>query len=255
MCLRPLQNIFFLIVGFMLHQNCYSQSQASINVFYTKKTEKLIDTIESSIAKGRISRFNEMISEEVKNLTYVLKVSHGHSVFQEKKSLKVETSTNPIRSFASSYGGTRGTFFVNPKDSVYLNMREFSGAFFKVKIEPKKWKIHSDEHKYVNKYKCIKATTVDTVVNPKGVFTYIVVAWFSPELPGIYGPAGYFGLPGLILELHNGKMSLEANELDFDTKKEKPFDIDDERGKLVTEKQYDSIVEKTTKDFFNISKF
>ncbi|MHA7829715.1 MAG: GLPGLI family protein [Flagellimonas sp.] len=175
--------------------------------------------------------------------------------FKKKKSLKTETSTNPIRSFASSYGGTRGTFFVDSKDSVYLNVREFSGSFFKVKIEPKIWKIHSDEHKYVGKYKCLKATTVDTIVNPKGVFTYNVVAWFSPELPGIYGPAGYFGLPGLILELHNGKMSLEANELDFDTKKGKPFDIDDERRRLVTEKQYDSIVEKTTKDFFNISKF
>ena len=245
--------MFYLV--FAINQSLYCQSKAAINVHYAKRTEKLMDTIESSIAKGKISRFNEMISDEVKNLTYLLKVRHGHSVFQEKKSLKTETSTNPIRSFASSFGGTRGTFFVNPKDSVYLNMREFSGAFFKVKIEPKKWKIHSDEHKYVGKYKCIKATTVDTIVNPKGVFRFNVVAWFSPELPGLYGPAGYFGLPGLILKLHNSKISLEAKEIEFDTKKEIPFNVDDQKGKLVTEKQYDSIVEKTAKDFFNVSKF
>lgn len=173
--------------------------------------------------------------------------------FSRKKSLTIGSGTNATRNFASSYGGTRGTFYINQKDSIYLNMREFSGAYFKVKIKPKKWQIHSQDFKYVDKYKCIKATTVDTIINPKGVFTSDVVAWFSPDLPGFYGPAGYFGLPGIILELHNGKISLEAKEID--ARKEPPFYIEKENGKLVTEKEYDSIVEKKAKEFFNISKF
>ncbi|MGN7512779.1 MAG: GLPGLI family protein [Allomuricauda sp.] len=255
MKLKSSINIFFLMVSFVTYQRILPQSQVPISVYYSKKTDKIIDTTESNKAKSMISKFNEIISEDVKNLIYVLKISGDYSLFQEKKSLKSESGSKATRNFASSYGGTRGIFYINQTDSTYINIREFSGTYFKVKTKPKKWKVHSDEHKYVGKYKCIKATTVDTIINPKGVFTSDVVAWFSPDLPNFYGPAGYFGLPGLILELNNGKISLEIKDIDFDAIREPSFYIEKEKGKFVTEKQYDSIVEKTAKDFFNISKF
>lgn len=169
--------------------------------------------------------------------------------------MTIGSSKDVMRNFASSYGGTRGTFYINQKDSVYLNMREFSGTQFKVKMSPKQWQIHPQEQKYIDIYKCIKATTVDTIANPKGVFTSDVVAWFSPELPGHYGPAGYFGLPGLILELQSGKISLEAKEIVFDSAIDSPFEIEKQKGIVVTERQYDSIVEKKAKEFFKISEF
>jgi GLPGLI family protein len=255
MKLKPSVNIFFLIVSFAVYQRVLPQSQAPVSIYYTKKTDKLIDSTKSIKAKSMISKFNEIISEDVKNLMYVLKISEDYSLFQEKKSLKKGSGSKATRNFASSFGGTKGTFYINQQDSTYINIREFSGTYFKVKTKPKNWQIHPKDFKYVHKYKCIKATTVDTIINPKGVFTSDVVAWFSPDLPGFYGPAGYFGLPGIILELHNGKISLEAKEIDFHVKKELPFHIEKEIGILVTEKQYDSIVEKKAKEFFKISKF
>lgn len=84
MKLRPLVNIFFLIASFTIYQRMWSQSQAPIHVYYVKKTDKLIDTTKSSKAKSMIWKFNEIISEDVKNLTYVLKIWGDYSLFQEK---------------------------------------------------------------------------------------------------------------------------------------------------------------------------
>ena len=170
-------------------------------------------------------------------------------------SLTLKPDSDAIRKLASSYGGTDGTFYINKRDSSYLQLKEFSGNQFKIKTKAKNWQIHSKEFKYIDKYRCVKATTVDTVVNPKGVFKFDVVAWFCPELPSFFGPAGYFGLAGLILELQNGKISLLAKEIDFEPANIPTFDISRKKGALVTQREFDSIVEKTAKDFFRISKF
>lgn len=250
-------NVLFVVIsGFLsITQTLYSQSQQTLSISFVKKADKLIDTTLVHDINDSMSRFNEMISDQMIGLKYVLEVYEDYALFKEKGSLKLGEDLNSVQKLASSYGGTRGIFFTNPMDSLYLNLREFSGAQFKVQIRPKQWKVHPEEQKYIGDYKCIKATTVDTIANPKGVFTSNVVAWFSPELPGHYGPAGYFGLPGLILELQNGKISLEAKEIVFDSAKDSTFEIDKQKGIVVTERQYDSIVEKTAKEFFNISKF
>lgn len=62
------------------------------------------------------------------------------------------------------------------------------------------WVITSEKGKIGN-YTVFKATTTEVVVNPKGRFESPVIAWFAPEIPFSFGPIGYGGLPGLILEL------------------------------------------------------
>ena len=248
-------NTLSLFLSFIIHQSLYSQSNGILSVSYIKKADRLIDSTLVRDINDATSRFNKMISDEMKTLGYVLEVYGDYALFKEMKSLKLGEGLNSMQKFASSYGGTRGVFYTNLNDSLYLNLREFSGTQFKVKIKQKKWKIDAKEHKYIGDYKCIKATMVDTIANPKGVFTSDVIAWFSPELPGYYGPAGYFGLPGLILELQNGKISLEAKEIVFDATIDSQFEIEKQKGMIVTERQYDSIVEKKAKEFFKISEF
>lgn len=57
-----------------------------------------------------------------------------------------------------------------------------------------KWNILEEEEKEILGYKVIKAiSNVDEF--------YEIEAWFAPKLNSPFGPNGYFGLPGIILEL------------------------------------------------------
>lgn len=73
-----------------------------------------------------------------------------------------------------------------------------------------KWKI-MHEIKDIKGYVCMKAETRDTIKNQK------IVAWFTDAIPLAIGPEGYYGLPGLILELdiNNGNCILEAVEINL----------------------------------------
>lgn len=64
----------------------------------------------------------------------------------------------------------------------------------------KNWK-YTNEKKLIDGYECYKATTENIIKNSYGEFHHPVIAWYCPEIPYQYGPAGYGGLPGLILQL------------------------------------------------------
>lgn len=57
-----------------------------------------------------------------------------------------------------------------------------------------RWKILS-EIRDIQGYLCMSAETTDTVKGQR------ILAWFTTELPLPYGPEGYGGLPGIILEM------------------------------------------------------
>lgn len=73
----------------------------------------------------------------------------------------------------------------------------------------------SDEKKNIQGYECIKATALLFVDDGSGEINklYPVTAWFFPENKNPYGPMGYGGLPGLILELKNSIVTLRFNSI------------------------------------------
>ncbi len=73
-----------------------------------------------------------------------------------------------------------------------------------------KWKIHN-EIKEVAGYLCMKAETYNPVLDQK------VYAWFTDQIPVNGGPEGYYGLPGMILELDfdDGTVMVTATKVDI----------------------------------------
>jgi GLPGLI family protein len=63
------------------------------------------------------------------------------------------------------------------------------------------WEIHNEE-KTINGYKVRKATTNSFETEKNNEFYYgKAIAWYAIDIPIPSGPARYYGLPGLILEL------------------------------------------------------
>lgn len=241
--------LFLLIIN--KSQKLFSQNNQALNITYTKEIIFKIDTTKVENYKDEIGELNYMISKNSKDLEYELKINDFQSKFEEKKSLSTESKNDIFKKMAGKFGGTRGTFYVNKKDSVYINYREYGGQDFSVIMTFKNWEI-TNESKLINNYTCYKATTIDTLINTKGTFKYEVTAWFSPELPSFFGPSAYFGLPGLILEVNNGKTILKASKIIFSKSSEvniKPF----KKEISMTEEEYEEFVNKTARDLLKQS--
>ncbi len=89
-------------------------------------------------------------------------------------------------------------FFIDKSKGLSLRRTNFSGNYYNIKDnETLTWEITS-ENKLINDILCTKAIT--TIKNSHGVKT-LVTAWFSKEIPLNFGPLGYYGLPGLIVQL------------------------------------------------------
>lgn len=78
------------------------------------------------------------------------------------------------------------------------------------------WQL-TNESKKIEDYTCYKAMLKQ--YSKKDAQEYFIEAWYSPEIPASYGPAGYGGLPGLILELKYGEITFVAKKLVFNPKR------------------------------------
>jgi GLPGLI family protein len=80
------------------------------------------------------------------------------------------------------------------------------------------------------------------VKNSVCVFKYPLVAWYCPSIPLNFGPKGYSGLPGLILELQERNTLFGVQNINIAEKNviiKKPSD-----GKIVTQEEFDKIASK-----------
>ena len=90
-----------------------------------------------------------------------------------------------------------------------------------------------------------KTNFMDEMDLPKEV---VVTAWYTPEVPVNQGPEGYWGLPGLILEVNDGKTVILCSKIVLNPK-EKAVIKPSTKGKVVTQKEFDEIVVKKMEEF------
>ncbi len=106
-----------------------------------------------------------------------------------------------------------------------------------------KWKL-TKTIKIIGGYTCYKAL----VTVKEARMTYDVIAWFAPDIPFSYGPRGYSGLPGLVLEVNwNGHFLIAKNII---IKKNSKIKIKRPSfGIEITENEINAYVEKMIKKY------
>jgi len=85
-----------------------------------------------------------------------------------------------------------------------------------------------------------KTNFMDDLDMPKEI---TITAWYTPEIPVSQGPEAYWGLPGLILEINDGKTTILCSKIVMNVK-EKAEIKQPKTGKVVSQKEYDEIVTK-----------
>lgn len=219
-----------------------------------------------------MSRFGNQMSEQqkkqmmarMKNFlekTYTLSFNKTESSFKENVKLAAPGASGP--SWGRSNG--QGSIYKNIKERKMIEDKEqFSKRFLiKEDMEQPKWKLGT-ETKKIGQYTAYKATyvKVDKSVDWGSIFsrrgnkkkdstktkkekpeirTLIITAWYTPQIPVSAGPADYWGLPGLILELNAGRTTMLCTEIVLNPD-EKVEIKEPKKGEVVTREEFNDIM-------------
>ncbi|PIR12613.1 MAG: hypothetical protein COV50_08065, partial [Flavobacteriales bacterium CG11_big_fil_rev_8_21_14_0_20_35_7] len=95
-----------------------------------------------------------------------------------------------------------------------------------------------------------KATSTLVTKNSAGTFNKAIIAWYAPKLAMPFGPIGYSGLPGLIMELAEGDYIFYINKLTINLKN--PYKIErPTKGKIISEEEFEAIGLQSSPKFRN----
>lgn len=160
---------------------------------------------------------------------------------QEMSSYKVFEGQGNDPRVKSLGEGTGKSYFKDLSKKTYLSQADILGKAFLISDVLRKidWKL-TGEGKKIGKMNCQKATAT--------VGKYEVEAWFALEIPVSSGPADYWGLPGLIIELkEKGGKTFTFKEFKEEVPTEGELAMPTE-GKKVSQREYDEILAQKTKE-------
>lgn len=192
---------------------------------------------------------------------YILNFNKEASVFNEEEQL--DAMSGATDSWGKNFA--RGEQYKNIKEDALVQTQEFYGKKFLVKdrLQVFNWNMGS-ETKKIGQYTCYKASALvptneltwfdfswgklrrqekgasATNEKPEVAMTQ-VVAWYTPQIPVPHGPAEFWGLPGLILEVNAGNTTMLCSKIvlnpDQDLKIKAP-----DKGKVVSKAEYQTTV-------------
>ncbi|MDA9630308.1 GLPGLI family protein [Flavobacteriaceae bacterium] len=208
------------------------------------------------------ARMSEVQKKNIKNRlknrlekTYVLTFDKDESIFKEEE--KVDAISGATDSWGSNFA--RGKQYKNVSSNQLIQAQEFYGKRFLVKDELQKieWKMGS-ESKQIGQYLCFKATAViptdeltwydfswndlSSDEEDKDIELTSVEAWYTLQIPLNHGPAEYWGLPGLILEVSAGNTTMLCSQVIINPK-EKIEIKSPNKGKEINKSNYSQIVQ------------
>jgi GLPGLI family protein len=207
--------------------------------------------------------------------TYVLNFNKEESIFDEKE--KLDAMSGATDSWGNNFAA--GEQYKNVKKNEMVQSQEFYGKQFLVKdkLAAMEWQMGS-ETKQIGKYMCFKATAtipnseltwysfswseistdtqekkeekeaaVDGVTATAEVIEIAeipatkVEAWYTLQIPVGHGPAEYWGLPGLILEVSAGNTTMLCTKIVLNPTEKIEIEAP-EKGKETTKLDYKNTI-------------
>lgn len=186
---------------------------------------------------------------------YKLTFNRHESVYKQVEKLD---APNPIKSgiqIRVSQGSD--IMYKNVKENRFANQTEIFGKVFLIQdsLTNRKWEL-VNETKNIGNYTCFKAEfkdeyTTQTLTQDGKMETLTkprtTTVWYTPQIPVNNGPSEFFGLPGLILEVNDDDLTLVCTKVVINPKDNISI-VEPTKGKLVTQKEFDKISEKKSKE-------
>ena len=219
-----------------LNSNTYKSGTVHYKVsFDTSSIE------EDTKPKAMIIKASEMLGL----LSYKLSFNQRESMFGLENRLTSDNDDNVYYRMAKKLGGD-AEIYTDLSQKYVLTKKEFINDIFVISDSlDYSWTIKS-ETKTINGFLCYKAEIInqESYLHPKGRH---ITAWFTNEIPFNFGPKGYSGLPGLILELSENKISYIIKEIKLE---KTDLKITPPSGGIkITKQKFEEYVRKKVKEF------
>lgn len=219
-----------LVILILLISNTYSQDEIGLATYAVKPimSNKIKKSLEEGLIKQEIFDLGEELKPKLlftKSFSKFYFEDDNIKKFNFSKALFCEYSSPKIIDFEKQ------EILIYTKKNRYFEEKEFVIVDY-IKTD---W-VLLNETKEIDKHICLKAQLNYNSYSVGLVFSRQVIAWYCPEIPFSFGPNGYGGLPGLIVQLQTEDAVIGLEKLEF--KKEAVGDIFLTPGKRITRQQY-----------------
>jgi GLPGLI family protein len=234
--------------------------------FYISKSKMELGSWGARMSEAQKKQVQARLKNRLEK-TYVLSFNKEESLFDEED--KLDAISGATDSWGNNF--SRGEQYKNIKENVLIQSQEFYGKRFLVKdkLQEISWNM-GKESKQIGQYLCFKATalvptnelawfdfswsdlspqantaTTDSTavetLEPEVEMT-AVEAWYTPQIPVSHGPAEYWGLPGLILEVSAGGTTMLCAKIIMNPKEKIKIEAPD-KGKEITKNDYQNTIQ------------
>lgn len=198
--------------------------------------------------------------------TFILDFTKSESMYKEEQELdapKVPSANGGSMVIVMDTKGGSDILYKNILENRTAHKRELLGKVFLIKdnLVAYDWEL-TGETKNIGNYTCYKAVyereEESIEINLMGgeakeekvIKKRTLVAWYTPDVPVSNGPNNYGGLPGLILEVNDGDLTIVCSELVLNPKEVKEIK-EPVKGKIVTIKKFGDIAKEKTKEMMD----
>jgi GLPGLI family protein len=259
--MKKLLTLALLIVSIV----AFSQKKFEGKATYMSKTTvdmTRFGKMSEAQKKQMMSRFKSFLEK-----TYTLSFNKNESSFKEN----VKLDAPGTNGFSWGQSNGQGSIYKNLKDKKMIeDTEQFSKRFRIVEdMELPQWEM-TGETRQIGQYTAYKATMVqvDNSVDWGKIFSrrgnnqkkdstktngmdeersLAVTAWWTPQIPVSTGPATYWGLPGLILELSAGRTTMLCTEVVINPEESVAIN-EPKKGATVSREEYNKIMKQKSKE-------
>jgi GLPGLI family protein len=234
--------------------------------FYFSKSKMELGSWGARMSEAQKKQVQARLKNRLEK-TYILSFNKVESIFDEEE--KLDAISGATDSWGNNF--SRGKQYKNIKENALIQSQEFYGKRFLVKdkLQEISWDM-GKESKQIGQYLCFKATALvptnelawfdfswsdlraqnNTVTTDSTAVKTLesevkmteVEAWYTPQIPVSHGPAEYWGLPGLILEVSAGGTTMLCSKIVMNPKEKIKIEAPD-KGKEITKTEYQNTIQ------------
>jgi GLPGLI family protein len=221
--------------------NTYSQNEDKLIVYYKIKTTVNAKGLnKTATSNPKQMQYFLKMKENMESVEYLLKINNKISEFEVVKKMSLNNNNNPFQILEE-----RTRIYIDT--STFIEQKTAFNQLYLIEetFNPFNWKL-LNESKTILGYNCYRATTNN------GLDNTTIEAWYAPELPYQFGPKGYHGLPGLILEIiQNKKLHFTATEINWS---DDVFVIKPTTGKKIKREALNNMYDSAIKEMKSYNK-